>query len=56
MHICVWFMHKSAGTHKNQKRAPDTLELELQVAVGCLTWELGPELKPSETTVSALKH
>lgn len=35
MCIRVWFAHVSAGTHTSQKKAPDTLEPEVQVAVGC---------------------
>lgn len=56
MHICVWLVCMRAGIHRDQKRSPEPLELELQVAMSCPLWMLRTELKSSERTVSALKH
>lgn len=38
------FVHLSAGAHRDQKRAPDLLELELQLVVSLLLWVLRIEL------------
>lgn len=34
----------------------DTLELDLQAVVSCLTWGLGPELRSSARAAHALNH
>jgi hypothetical protein len=41
--VCIFYVHVSADTHGSQKRAPDPLELLLQVAMGYLTWVLGTQ-------------
>lgn len=43
-----------AGGHGSQKKALSLLELELQVVMSSLTWELGTKLWSSATSVSAL--
>ena len=42
--LCVGYVHMSAGTCGDQKRASGHLELELQVVLSHLTWVLGNEL------------
>lgn len=44
----------SAGAFEIQKRAPDLLELELQVVGSCLAWIQGTECGSSARTVHAL--
>ena len=41
------YVHMSAGTCGDLQRALEPLELELQVAISCLMWVLGPEFRPS---------
>ena len=48
MHICgapvmaeILYMYVSVGDHGGQKRALESLELELRVAVNCPSWVLG---------------
>lgn len=46
--VCVWSVyHMCESTHKGLKRAPESLELELQIVMICLVWTLGAELKCS---------
>lgn len=47
VYICVQIVCVSAGAHNSQKRAPDLLQLELQVPVGCMAWVQGAELQSS---------
>lgn len=51
---CVFGHYVYAGGHGGQKKALNLLELELQVVMSCLTWELGTKLWSSATSVSAL--
>lgn len=44
--VCV-FTSESAGAFRAQKRASDSLGLELQATVSCQTWVLGAELGAS---------
>lgn len=41
MHMCVQAYSCKCNTHGGQKKTPDALELELQVAVSHLMWVLG---------------
>lgn len=41
MCVCVWYVDVGAGIHRGQRRAPDSMELELQACVSCLMWVLG---------------
>lgn len=43
-------VHVSAGMHKNQKRAPDTQKLKLQVVVSHIAWVVVTELQFSRRT------
>lgn len=45
VHVCVWYAHTSA-VPMGQERAPDSLEVELQVLVRHLVWVLGARLGP----------
>lgn len=38
------YVHLSAGAHRDQKRASDLLEMELQLVVSLLLWVLRIEL------------
>lgn len=51
--VCVCVLHVSAHTHRDQKRALDPLELELQAVVNYRIWVLGTELRSSRR---ASKH
>lgn len=44
-----------AGAFRGQNRILNLLELELQLVVSCLTWELGNDLGSSGKAASALK-
>lgn len=44
----------SEGALGDQKRAPDSLELELQVTVNCPSWVLGTDLRLSIRTAHTL--
>ena len=46
----------SAGVLGVQQRAPDLLELELQVVGSCLAWILGTECGSSGTAAIGLNH
>lgn len=48
-YVCV-----SEGALADQKRAPDSLELELQVTVNCPSWVLGTDLRLSIRTAHTL--
>lgn len=41
------YVFMNVGARRSQKRFSDPLELELLVAVSCLTWVLGLELRSS---------
>lgn len=45
-----------AGSHGDQTRVLDTLELELQVPVGCPTWVLEAISQSSKRAVKAINH
>ena len=55
MCACV-HVYIGADTHRALKRAPDSLELELQVVVSHLMWVLGMESRSSARATHALKH
>ena len=45
--LCIRKAQVNADSQWVQKRASDSLELELQAVVGPLTWVLGPDLRSS---------
>ena len=49
-------VHVYVGAHRGQRRASDSLELELQASGSCLIWMPGIELRSSVTPASALNH
>lgn len=52
MYVSLWgCVLVNVGVRGGQKRLSDPLELELLVAVNCLTWVLGLELRSSAETV-----
>ena len=55
MCACV-HVYIGADAHRALKRAPDSLELELQVVVSHLMWMLGMESGSSARATHGLKH
>lgn len=53
MCVCV-YVHACAGAWGGQKRAPDSLKLEVQVVVSCLTSVLGTNFTFSAREVYTL--
>lgn len=51
--LCV-FVHVCAGTLGGQRRASDSMELELQAVVSCRMWASGGKLRSSKRAVPTL--
>lgn len=53
----MWeYMNVSAGASGSQKRALNSLEMELQAVVNCPMWVVGTEFGTSIRKVFALNH
>ena len=53
VYICLGkCLHVNMGAQRGQKKASDTLKLELQIVVNCVTWVLDTKLKSCGRAVS----
>lgn len=48
--VYVWVLCASPGAHRVQKRATDSMEVQLEAVANHLTWALGTELRFSART------